>query len=161
MPRVGSNGAKKFGIGVRAGYLSMGSPDRGDSGAAPLVGVSLGKRGPARMSWEAGVDFAAPEAGDGTFTSTVVAGRFDLLFSLGANSGGNGKRTRPYLLSGAEALIESAEEGGESYTNYIGGLNLGVGARFGSSFDLRATYTVVVDSSNSVGLVLLTAGMSF
>jgi hypothetical protein len=143
------------GMCVRAGVLAVAGAQRGGTGIGPLVGFSYGQTLRPALQWEAGLDVVPSQSRDVGFTSTLVAGRFDVLLQFKAGSG-------PYAAGGLGALFEAAREDGTGYLNYAGTLNLGVGSTFREKrADARATVSFLLGSDNSPAFVQLSAGYRF
>ena len=71
-------------------------------------------------------------------------------------------QSKVYLVSGVEGIYETAEEAGGRYANLVSALNLGAGVGLdGGRFDIRVTYSVLLGSENSGGLILVTGAVTF
>ena len=148
--------------GIRTGFLAFTSAERGGIDSTALVGFFLGPPKTRGISWEAGLDLASVDAENGSYSSRVYVGRFDVLFPLGGGPDGDTPRAKPYLLSGVDGIVESAEEADAGFSNYATAINLGVGVGLKEGkFDLRATYSVLLGSDNSSGMMLLTGAFTF
>jgi hypothetical protein len=149
------------GVCVRGGLLAAVGAERGGAGIGPLVGFSYGRPIKSMLHWEAGVDVVVSESPDVEFASTLLSGRFDVLLELGATSRHETK-SRPYLVGGLGALLETASEDGEGYSNYAGALDLGVGVILAEDrLDVRAATLILMGSDNSPAFVQVSAAHRF
>jgi hypothetical protein len=145
------------GFGLRAGRADFTS-DKREIDDAPLFGLFLDRRRGNRLACEMGLDFAFPEAEDGSFESSLLFGRFDILLS----AGGAGPIAGGYFLCGAGGAAESTTDLTGDHRNFVGVVNLGAG--FGVAdgrFDLRFTHTVPLGSHNVSAITLVSAGVRF
>ncbi|MHC5055755.1 MAG: hypothetical protein ACYTKD_13680 [Planctomycetota bacterium] len=145
------------GFGLRAGHADFTS-DKGEIDGTPLFGLFLDRRKGGRLACEVGLDYARPEAEDGSFESSLLFGRFDILLP----AGGAGPIAGGYFLCGAGGVAESTSDLTGDYRNFVGVVNLGAG--FGVAdgrFDLRFTYTMPLGSHNVSAITLVSAGARF
>jgi hypothetical protein len=150
--------ATKGRMGVRAGYadLTIGGDEVAEG--APLFGFFYGGGRQGKVGYEVGLDVSRSSSLSGAFTSTLLAGRFDLLFSMGKPDAS----ARVYLVSGLSGLADLTQDVNTSSTGTAAAVNLGAGAGFGKGrFDVRATYSLLIGSENSFGMTLLSAGLAF
>jgi len=145
------------GVGVRAGYADFRS-DKGRINGAPLIGLFLDRRRGDRVACEIGLDFSRPEAADGSFVSSLLLGRVDVLLS----AGGAGPVAGGYFLCGVGGAAESTSGLTGSYNNFVGAIDLGAGFGIADGrFDLRFTHAVPLGSENASAITLVTLGMRF
>ena len=142
-------------MGARVGCLVTVGESEAEYDGSIAVGLYYSGHVLGRLPFEAGFDLAWIDSDDGADESNLYLLRFDLLFSKPQEYEGH----RFYLLAGMGAALASPEE---QENESVLSLNFGAGLMpTGNRWDIRATYSVMVDSDNIGGLLLLTAGYRF
>lgn len=148
-------------FGVRAGVVSPMAAAKGTWNSGLRAGAYF--RGGSGKKFEIGIDYSRVEADydrGATVTSTIITGRFDILFGSWENPD---KSTTFYFLGGGEVGQESGtwESTGDSLDTMGGAGNVGIG--LGSSkgtWDARAVYSVLA-GDNASGLMSVSFGYGF
>jgi hypothetical protein len=107
-------------------------------------------------AFETGFDVGTANGADGT-VSRVYVFRFDLM-GFASPKGGF------YYFYGAQGTSTFTEndEDGSLVGEIAAGLDLGIGSLVGGGrFDLRATYSVLLGSTNASGMALVSVGCRF
>jgi len=145
-------------LGVRYGQMTIEDEACLSFDAASVVGVYWYTPHSNAFGCEIGIDYAKPQAEDGSLESNLVSGHADLLFPVGKP----GAPARLYLLAGVDALVELVTDATTVYTNYARALNVGGGLGVnGGRFDVRVCYSMPTDSENAQTLATVSVGVGF
>jgi hypothetical protein len=148
-------------FGVRAGVLSPMAAAKGTWSSGLRAGAYL--RGGSAKKFEIGLDYSRVEADydrGATVSSTIVSGRFDILFGSWDDPD---KNTVLYFLGGGEVGQESGtwDATGEALDAMGGAGNVGVGLGSSTgSWDARAVYSILA-GDNVSGLMSVSFGYGF
>jgi hypothetical protein len=162
VPRKGRTGR----FGLRTGVMAPGSGDIQFT-SGPFFGLFVRsvRKEKSKVSVELGFNVSStkdeePELTRQVFSSTLLAGRFDLLLGPGKNA----SKARPYFLLGFSGIVELLQDEimEESYTNMAGALNVGGGVTLlGGRLDFRVSHDVLMGSENVGGLTLASVAFAF
>ncbi|MHC4200642.1 MAG: hypothetical protein ACYSU0_11675 [Planctomycetota bacterium] len=151
------------GLGARAGVLIPGAAEEGSSPSFAVGVFSAGRIpaafGPPQSPFEVGLDLAKSSSDDGRVDTWFFAAYVDTLFFLGTSVPESGF----YFHGGYRALLASSEvDGNRHHNQWNVGMDIGMGvASVEMGWDVRLTWTLLLESGNLEDLVLLTAGYRF
>ncbi len=160
---VSEHAADQRELGVRAGVLVPGAADEGSSPSFAVGVFSAGRIpaafGPPQSPFEVGLDLAKSSSDDGRVDTWFYAVYIDTLFFPRTSVPESGF----YFHGGYRALLASSEvDGNRHHNQWNVGMDVGMGvASLKMGWDVRLTWTLLLENSNLEDLVLVTAGYRF